>query len=199
MKVIRDLKVPQDSSDVSQLADDKSFKQRVNLVVVHAADQPWNEPPSKAALEMIPMIRDLRDDTSAILPAGLHMVRTTQHYAFTIACTSISDGGQVMIPCQKMLALVRSTKNSKATSLGSGYKLITPDVEDLLSTEDRLLLVNTLDIGLQRAVSHSAISHRAGGLTSCSSADSHHAVDVSPDTTVAVLSYNVGIQQDGAQ
>ena len=32
VKVIRDLKVPQDSSDVSQLADDKSFKQRVNLV-----------------------------------------------------------------------------------------------------------------------------------------------------------------------
>ena len=51
----------------------------------------------------------------------------------------------------------------------------------------------------QLPVSHSADSHRAGGLTSCSSADSHRAVDVSPDTTVAVLSYNVGIQQDGAQ
>ena len=51
----------------------------------------------------------------------------------------------------------------------------------------------------QLPVSHSADSHRAGGLTSCSSADSHHAVDVSPDTTVAVLFYNVGIQQDGAR
>ena len=35
-----------------------------------------------------------------------------------------------------MLVLVRSTKNSKAAPLGSGYKLIAPDVEDLLSTED---------------------------------------------------------------
>ena len=59
--------------------------------------------------------------------------------------------------------------------------------------------MNTLDVELQRAVSHSADSHRAGGLTSCSSADSHHAVDVSPDTTVAVLSYNVDIQRHGAQ
>ena len=43
-------------------------------------------------------------------------------------------------------------------------------------------------------VSHSADSHRAGGLASCSSADSHRADDVSPDTMVTVLSYKVGIQ-----
>ena len=47
-------------------------------------------------------------------------------------------------------------------------------------------------------VSHGADSHRAGGLASCGSADSHRAVDVSPDAMVAVLSYNVGIQQDAA-
>ena len=43
-------------------------------------------------------------------------------------------------------------------------------------------------------VSHSADSHRADDLASCNSADSHHADDVSPDTMVAVLSDNVGIQ-----
>ena len=37
-------------------------------------------------------------------------------------------------------------------------------------------------------------SHRAGGLTSCSSADSHRADRVSTDTMVALMSYNVGIQ-----
>ena len=47
----------------------------------------------------------------------------------------------------------------------------------------------------QSADSHRADdSHRAGGLTSCSSADSHRADRVSPDTMVALLSYNVGIQ-----
>ena len=43
-------------------------------------------------------------------------------------------------------------------------------------------------------VSHSADSHRADGLASCSSADSHRADDVSPDTMLAVSSYNVSKQ-----
>ena len=44
----------------------------------------------------------------------------------------------------KILALVRSTKNSNPTPLGSGFKLITPDVEDLLSTEDAGQMKHTL-------------------------------------------------------
>ena len=132
VKVMRNL----NSGDVSQLADDQSAKKRVSLVVVHAADQPWDEPPTKAALEMVSMIRDLKDDTSAILPAGLHTVETTPHYAFTVACKSMSDDGQILIPCQKILVLVRSTKKSTTTKLGGGYKLITPDVEDLLGTDN---------------------------------------------------------------
>ena len=99
VKVVREIKSPKDSGDASQLADDGPAKQRVSLVVVHAADQPWSEAPSKAALEMIPMIRDLRDDTSAILPAGLRMVETTPHYAFIVACTSIVDGSKCFLPC----------------------------------------------------------------------------------------------------
>ena len=115
VKVVREIKSSKDSGDASQLADDRPVKQRVSLVVVHAADQPWSEAPSKAALEMIPMIRDLRDDTSAILPAGLRMVETTPHYAFTVACTSTVDGSKCFLPCQKILALARSTNNSKPT------------------------------------------------------------------------------------
>ena len=82
---------------------------------------------------MIPLLRELKDDTSAILPAGLHMLETSPHYAFTVACTS-SDGSKIDLPFRKVLALVRSLKNSKATPLGDGFKLITPGVEDLLST-----------------------------------------------------------------
>ena len=136
VKVIREVKSPKDASDASQLADAKSAKQLVSLVVVHAADQPWTEPPSKAVLEMIPMIRDLKDDTSAILPASLHMVETSPHYAFTIVCKSISEDSKIFLPCQQILALVQSSKNSKAAPLGNGFKLITPDVEDLLSIEN---------------------------------------------------------------
>ena len=136
VKVIRELRAPPDAGGVLQPADSKPAQGFVNLVIVHGADQPWNEPPTKAALELIPMLRDLKDDTSAILPAALHMVETSPHYAFTIDCKSASDGSQISIPCQKVLALIRSTKNAKATNLGDGFKLITPGVEDLLSTVD---------------------------------------------------------------
>ena len=44
------------------------------------------------------------------------------------------------------------------------------------------------------SASHSADSHRADGLASSSSADAHRAADGSPDTMVALMSYNVGIQ-----
>ena len=131
VKVIREVKSSQDADDA------KSVQQVVNLVIVHGTHQPWSGAPTKAALEMIPLLRDLRDDTSAILPAALHMVETSPHYAFTVACTSTSDGSKMLLPCRKVLALVRSSKNSKASPLGeSGFKLITPGVEDLLSTLD---------------------------------------------------------------
>ena len=133
VKIIREVRASKDVSDVSQLAGTQSAAPLVSLVVVHAADQPLNEPPSKAVLEMIPMIRDLKDDTSAILPACLDMIQTSPHYAFTIGCTSIRDGSKFLLPCQKILALVQSSKNSKAENLGTGFKIITPDVEDLLS------------------------------------------------------------------
>ena len=97
------------------------------------------------------MIRDLKDDTSAILPASLHMVETSPHYAFTIACTSISNGSKILLPCQKILALVRSSKNSKPAALGTGYKLVTKDVEDLLSFD------NPTDCAAQKKYTLSAI------------------------------------------
>ena len=90
VKVIREVKSSQDASDVSQPADDKPTKEFINLKIAHAADQPWSEAPTKAALEMIPLLRDLRDDTSAILPAGLHMVEASPHYAFPVAFISLS-------------------------------------------------------------------------------------------------------------
>ena len=140
VKAIREAKPFHVAGDGSQFADAKPAKQCVSLVVVHAADQPWSEAPTKAALDMVPMLRDLRDDTSAILPAGLHMVEASPHYAFPVACTApkspCHDGSKSFLPCQKVLALVRSSRNSKPNPLGSGFKLFTPGIEDLLNTED---------------------------------------------------------------
>ena len=77
-------------------------------------------------------------------PSALRMVETTPHYVFRVACISTADGSKCFIPCQKVVALVRSKRNSTPTPLGDGFKLITPDVEDLLSTEDDGQMKRTL-------------------------------------------------------
>ena len=106
VKAIREAKSFHVAGDASQLADAKPAKECVSLVVVHAADQTWSEAPAQAALDMIPMLRDLRDDTSAMLPAGLHMVEASLHYAFAVACkapkSSCHDGSKIFLPCQKV-------------------------------------------------------------------------------------------------
>ena len=79
------------------------------------------------------MLKDIKDDTSAILPAALHMVEPSPHYAFTVTCTSSAGGDALMIPCQKVLALVKSSKSSKSITVGSGFKLVTPEVVDVLA------------------------------------------------------------------
>jgi len=136
VKVVRQLRDAQppeeDTGDVLQLASTKS----ISLVIVQALDQALDEAPTKATLELIPMLRDFKDDTSAILPAGLHMVESSPHYAFTVTCTTLGDGSKVVIPCQKILALVRSSKSSKPSPVGTGFKLVTPDVDDLMSGKD---------------------------------------------------------------
>ena len=135
VKVVREARLTQDNGDVSQLADSKTEKKpSVNLVLVQAVDQPLNEAPSKAALEMIPLLRDLKDDTSAVLPAALDMVSTSPHYAFTVCCKPSAEDSKVYIPCQKVVALVRTSKRTEASNLGDGFKLTTSGVEDLLST-----------------------------------------------------------------
>ena len=127
-RAAREVKTSEEASDVPQLAGAKT----VRLVVVHGNDQPWDEAPTKATLELLPMMRDFRDDTSAILPAPLHMVESSPHYAFTVTCTPPGGSDPLIMPCQKVLALIRSSKNSKPTSIGDGFKLVTPEVEDLL-------------------------------------------------------------------
>ena len=92
---------------------------------------------TKASLEMIPMIRDLKDDSSAILPAGLHMVEQSKLYTFAINCsTPDMAGSKIQLQCQKILALIKSTKTTQTNPFGDGFKLVTPGIEDLLSYTD---------------------------------------------------------------
>ena len=77
-------------------------------------------------LELIPMIPQI--DTACILCSPLRMVKACNHDAFQVCLPS----GNVM-PCQKFVTLVKSTKASQLQNLGRGYKLVTHDVEDVLA------------------------------------------------------------------
>ena len=105
---------------------------RVNMTIVHANDQPLDESPTRATLNLLPLLRNIKDDTASLMPAGLHMVNTSTQYAFVVNCKSAS-GVVMSIPCQKVLALIKSNQNSNLLPVGTGFKLITEDVEDLLA------------------------------------------------------------------
>ena len=41
----------------------------------------------------------------------------------------------IVMPCQKIPTLVKSTKKSQLVEIGQGYKLVTADVEDILAQD----------------------------------------------------------------
>ena len=112
---------------VSQTDNAEDQQAHVNFTIVQASDQPFNETPTKSMLELIPMLPHIENDTACILCSPLRMVKACIHYAFQVCLPN----GDVM-PCQKILTLVKSTKASQLQNLGQGYKLVTHDIEDVL-------------------------------------------------------------------
>ena len=104
--------------------------QRFNFTIVHAADQAFTEAPTQETLELLPLLDNLKTDTSGLLPAALQMVETSPHYTFEVAPT-----GCTSMPCQKIISLIRCSKNSKVEQLGAGFKLTTTGVADLLASD----------------------------------------------------------------
>ena len=78
----------------------------------------------------------LKDDTSSILPAALQMAQSSPIYGFQVVCKEDDDVSNTVMPCQKILSLIRSTQNSKLEELSGGYKLTTAGIEDLLAGVD---------------------------------------------------------------
>ena len=132
VKVIRESRTTSSENGSSTQAS----KMNVNLVVVSAIAQPFDEAPSNSALEMIPLMKDHKDDTSAILPAALDMVDTSKHYALTVRLKA-HDGSTIQLPCQKVIALVFSSQKCETSQTETGsYYITTKGIEDALAAED---------------------------------------------------------------
>ena len=129
VKVNRKVQKAEEGSGASDTKSDHP----ISMAVVHAADQPLDEAPTQATVALLPFLDSLKDDTSSLLPAALHMVQASQQYAFQVVYKGDGDAGDTTIPCQKILSLIRSTKNSKAEALANGWKLTTTGVQDILA------------------------------------------------------------------
>lgn len=115
------------SSESSQFAEKRTY---VNFVVVQAVDQPLGEMPTKAVLELVPLMPQLNHDSACIIAAPLQLIKVSAHYAFQVR---IPNG--VVLPCQKILTVIKSTKASKLVNIGQGYKIVTSDIEDFLASD----------------------------------------------------------------
>ena len=136
VKVVRQLqKTDEDGSQVTSQGSDGSHLgaqdgHRFNFTIVHAADQALDEAPTQATLSLLPLLDDLKTDTSCMLPAPLRMVETSPHYTFQVVHSECNA-----MPCQKTISLIRCSKNSKVEPLGDGFKLTTTGVADLLAAD----------------------------------------------------------------
>ena len=76
-----------------------------------------------------------------MLPAALRNVATSPHYSLIVKVPEADT--EVTIPCQKVIGLVKSTRKSQCEKLFEGFKLITEEVEDMLSpsTEEKFVLL----------------------------------------------------------
>jgi len=135
VKITRTLQKPDGVGQPDGTAD-----RPTNLTIVHASDQPFEEAPTQATVNLIHFLKDTTDDTSCILPAALHMIKESACYNFEVVCPSGSGGPDLVMPCQKIMALVRSTEKSvpdPTVKMAEGtYKLVTPNVECVLSSDD---------------------------------------------------------------
>ena len=133
IKVVRTM---DQSSGASQLAY-ADEKRSARFVIVEAKEQPLDEPPSKASLDLTNYRTDASDDTSRILPAALHMIKESPCYALQVV------GDLFTLPCQRVVALVVSTEKSKTEAIGDdGFRLVTKNVQCGMASDDSHLATN---------------------------------------------------------
>ena len=106
-------------------------KRSAKFVIVQAVMQPFDEPPTKASLDLTNYRKDVSDDTSRILPAPLHMIKESPCYALQVV------GDLFTLPCQRVVALIVSSEKSKPETVGTdGYRLVTKNVECAMADDD---------------------------------------------------------------
>ena len=117
-------------------AEPKDDSAYVNYVIVEARDQPLDEALTKATLPLVEMLLQPSHDPNSIVPAGLDQIAASPTYAFEVSFNAPGISEPIVVPCQKVLALIRSHAKSTLETLGNGYKLTTSNIKCLLGSAD---------------------------------------------------------------
>ena len=134
VKILREVVKQKDAGGGGSHSAQES-REYINFTVVNALDQPLQERPTQATLDLLPLMPHVDHDSACILPSALHMVKACSHYAFQVRAPCGADTPPLMIPCQKIISLVKSTKGSTTQPLGTGFKVVTRDIEDMLGDD----------------------------------------------------------------
>ena len=90
-------------------------------------------------MQLLPLMQLLKGPThgtASIIPAALHQIATSPTYAFEMTYETTDKAKPIIVPCQKVIALIRSHAKSTTESLGDGLKLTTQNVQCILHSGD---------------------------------------------------------------
>ena len=137
IKVVREIKAPSTPAQ-SQDGDADSVKEEgINCFIVEAEAQNLQQPLSAASLKLLPLLDTCPSSSSIVVPASMTMLRKSALYPLTV---DFEDAG-ISQTCTAAFVLVQSAKKSKFEPFGTGHRLTTPDVQDLLCPEFKATLV----------------------------------------------------------
>ena len=122
------VKLVRKPGDAQQLAGAGSVSQ---LQLVEGMDQSFAIAPAKSTFDLLPLARACSNHSCGIRPACLRNIRQSAQYALAVA-EDDAIGTTALVPCQKVVALVRSSYKSKPEQLDNGFNLVTNGVQDVI-------------------------------------------------------------------
>lgn len=107
-------------------------KELVSCFIVEAAEQPFEETPSKRSLELLGLLACADSQTDSCAPAHINMITKSPHYGLSIEYKV--EGAIVKKQCTRVVALVAASTTSEMVQMNEGYQMTTKGVVDAMES-----------------------------------------------------------------
>jgi hypothetical protein len=112
-------------------AQDGKHGSASHLQLVEGMDFSFTLAAAKSTFALLPFARACTNHSCGIRPAALRNIQRSTQYALAVQ-EDDSIGQTTLVPCQKVIALVRSCQKSKLEKMGDGFNLVTHGVQDAI-------------------------------------------------------------------